>query len=186
MKYELLKGKSIDLAKLRRADLEYLVTLSRRAVDDEDYTKLVLAVKGRRAYPLRGGRRVTREVLDSDLYRLSEDIVDRVGIRQGMIAPDSSDRVTAVHQIVGVTEAARMLGITRAAVVKAARAGRLQGRQIGKAWALLRGSVDRYKVAEYRVEAGRAARKAGKRAGSEQGSSRESPGEVKEMTDGWR
>lgn len=161
MKYKLLKGESVDLSKLPKADLEYLVDLSRRAVDDEDYATLAVAVKGRGAYPLRGGRWVTKEIQESDLYRVAADVVDRVGIRQGMIAPDDDDRVTAVDQIVGVTEAAEMLGITRAAVVKAVRAGRLQGRQIGKAWALLRGSVERYQVAQHRVLAGKAARQVG-------------------------
>lgn len=159
MNYKLLKGQSIELARLPRADLEYLVHLSRRAVADEDYATLVLAVKGRAAYPRRGRRWVTKQVRDSDLYRVAEDIVDRVGIRQGMISPDHDDRVTAVDQIVGVAEAAQLLGITRAAVVKAARAGRIHGRQIGKAWALLRGSVKRYEVAQHRVLAGRAARR---------------------------
>lgn len=159
MNYELLKGQKVDLATLSKADLAFLVHLSRRAVADEDYATLVLAVKGGDSRRGRGRRWVTKQVQHSGIYRVAEDIVDRVGIRQGMIAPDADDGVTAVDQIVGVAEAAQMLGITRAAVVKAARAGRLQGRQIGKAWALLRGSVKRYRVAQHRVLAGRAARR---------------------------
>ncbi|MFN7970977.1 MAG: helix-turn-helix domain-containing protein [Acidobacteriota bacterium] len=158
MHYQLLKHEKVDLAKLSKADLAFLVHLSRRAIADEDYAALVLAVKGRGAYPRRGRRWVTSPLQEADIYRVAEDIVDRVGIRQGLIAPDADDSVTAVDQVVGVTEAARLLGITRAAVVKAARAGRLKGRQIGKAWALLRGSVQRYRVAHHRVIAGRAAR----------------------------
>lgn len=158
MDYQLLKGENVDLDRLSKADLAFLVHLSQRAIADEDFGVLVLAVKGRGAYPRRGRRWVSLRLQEADIYRVAEDIVDRAGIRQGMIAPDADDTVTAVDQVVGVAEAARLLGITRAAVVKAARAGRLQGRQIGKAWALLRGSVERYRVAPHRVIAGRAAR----------------------------
>ena len=49
-----------------------------------------------------------------------------------------------------------MLGISRAAVIKAVKRGRIRGRKIGKTWALLRRSVERYEVTPYRVEAGKA------------------------------
>ncbi len=62
--------------------------------------------------------------------------------------------------IVSVTEAAKRLGVTRSAVIKAAQAGRIKGKKIGHTWALLRRSVETYKVAQYRVEAGRSAHRA--------------------------
>lgn len=164
MKYKMLTGQTVDLSALPKADLEFLVALSRRAIADEDYGTLALAVAGPKAYPKRGGRWVTREVMESLVYRVAEDIVDRVGIRQGALGPDEGAQASAVDQILGVTEAARILGITRAGVIKAATSGRLQGRKIGKAWALLRGSVERYRVARARVLAGRAGGLAAKHA----------------------
>ena len=56
-----------------------------------------------------------------------------------------------------VSEAAKTLRITRSAVIKAAQTGRIKGKKIGHSWALLCNSVRSYRVASYRVAAGRAA-----------------------------
>lgn len=156
MKYKLLSGETLDLSKLPKADIEFLLDLSRRAME-EDYFSLERAVCGPGAYSLKGSRRVTREVHATPLFRAAEDIVDRVGIRQGALAPDRGDERALTEEIVSISEAAKMLGITRSAVIKAAQTGRLKGKKIGHTWALLRRSVESYKVAHYRVEAGRAA-----------------------------
>lgn len=157
MKYELLGGETLDLTALPKKDLEFLLDLMKRAVSDEDYFDLDRRVCGPGAFPLKGGPRVTREIHDSLLFRVAEDIVDRVGIRQGTLAPDPGDDRVPIEDIVSVRDAATALGITRSAVIKAAQAGRIKGKKIGNGWALLRRSVDSYKVAQYRVEAGRAA-----------------------------
>ena len=65
-----------------------------------------------------------------------------------------------MEEIVSVTEAAKTLGITRSAIVKAAQSGRLKGKKIGHTWALLRRGIESYKVAQHRVAAGRAAHRA--------------------------
>lgn len=158
VKYRLLKGKTLDLSTLSREDLAFLVELGRRAMGDEDYGSLRLAVCGRDAYPLKGGGQVTGRIHMSPLYRVAEDIVDRVGIRQGLLGADPGDRPTAADEIVGVGEAAKILGVSRSAVHKAASTGRLRGRRIGRSWALLRGSVEHYQVSAQRVQAGRARR----------------------------
>jgi len=164
VKYRLLDGEMIDIVKLPREDLAFLLDLQRRGVDDEDYFDLERSVCGPGAYPLKGGRRVTREVHRTPLFRVAEDIAYRAGMRQGVIAPNDDDEMVPTDGIVGVSEAARRLGITRSAIVKAARAGRLKGRRIGKTWALLKRSVESYEVAEHRVAAGKAAhRKAASR-----------------------
>lgn len=76
---------------------------------------------------------------------------------RGGLAPDRGDERALTEEIVSISEAAKMLGVTRSAVIKAAQAGRLKGKKIGHTWALLRRSVESYQVAQYRVEAGRAA-----------------------------
>lgn len=163
MNYRLLKGETIDLSSLPKNDLEFLVDLQRRAMEGEEFFDLARSYCGTGAYPLKGSLRVTRAIHETPLFRVAEDIVDRVGIQQGRIAPDPDDRLVPIDEIVGVTDAARELGITRSAVIKAAQAGRLQGKKIGSTWALLKRSVQNYQVAHYRVKAGRAAHGGAKR-----------------------
>jgi excisionase family DNA binding protein len=158
VKYKLLNGEEIDLSPLPKKDLEFILHLQRRAIDDEDYFELECSICGKGAYPLKGSSRVTRAIHDSLLFRVAEDVVDRVGLRQGVIAPDENDERVPTDEIVSVSEAADALRISRSAVLKAAHAGRLKGKKIGKTWALLRRSVESYEVAQHRVEAGRAAR----------------------------
>ena len=112
------------------------------------------------AYPLKGGTRVTREIHSSPLFRVAEDVADRAGIRQGVLAPDPVGARVPTDEIMSVSEAAKALRITRSAVIKAARGGRIKGRKIGHTWALLCTSVRSYRVAAYRVAAGRAAHRA--------------------------
>jgi hypothetical protein len=157
VKYELLNGEILDLSPLPREGVEYLLDLMRRAMSDEDYFDLERRVCGPGAYPLEGSARVTREIHDTPLFRSAEDIVDRVGIRQGVLAADPGHERVPTEDIVSVTEAANSLGITRSAVIKAAQTGRIKGKKIGHTWALLRRSVDSYRVAQHRVAAGRAA-----------------------------
>ena len=157
MKYVLLNREILDLSPLPTQDVEFLLDLMQRAMNDEDYFDLDRHICGKGAYPLKGAARVTREIHDTPLFRAAEDIVDRVGIRQGALAPDPGDERVPTEDIVSVTEAAEALGITRSAVIKAAQAGRIKGKKIGHTWALLQRSVDSYTVAQHRVEAGRAA-----------------------------
>lgn len=159
MKYELLDGETLDLSPLPKQDVEFLLDLMQRAMNENDYFDLERLVCGKGAYPLKGGSRVTREIHDTPLFRAAEDVVDRVGIRQGALAPDSGGKRILTEDIVSVTEAADALGITRSAVIKAAQAGRIRGKKIGHTWALLRRSVKIYSVAQHRVDAGRAARR---------------------------
>jgi excisionase family DNA binding protein len=157
MKHTLLNADVVDLSGLPPEDTAYLLDLMQRAMADQDYFDLERSVCGPGAYPLKGSPRVTREVHASPLFLVAEDVVDRVGIRQGVLAPDPGDERVPTEAIMSVGEAAKTLGITRSAVVKAAQVGRIRGKKIGHTWALLCGSVRSYRVAQHRVEAGRAA-----------------------------
>ena len=160
MKYQLLNSEMLDLGALPRQDMEFLLGLMKRAMDDEDYFALERSVCGPGTYPLKGSARVTREIHETPLFRVAEDVVDRAGIRQGVLAPDPADERVPTEDIMSVTEAAKRLGVTRSAMIKAAQAGRIKGKKIGHTWALLRRSVENYRVAQHRVEAGRAAHRA--------------------------
>lgn len=159
LNYRLLDGEMVEIGRLPRQDLAYLLDLQRRAMEEEDYFDLERSVCGPDAYPLKGASRVTSAVHQTPLFRVAEDIVYRVGIRQGVMAPNDTDKLSPTEGIVSVSEAAAELGITRSAVVKAAQTGRLKGKKIGNAWALLKRSVKSYQVAEHRVAAGKAAHK---------------------------
>ena len=88
MRYELLSGESVVLTSLSKNDMAFLFELYGRALADEDYFGMERSVCGEGAYPLKGSARVTREIHESLLFRVAEDVVDRVGLRQGVIAPD--------------------------------------------------------------------------------------------------
>ena len=60
MKYQLLNGDRVDLGKLPKEDLAFLLDLQRRAMEDEDYFDLERAVCGPGAYPLKSSPRVAR------------------------------------------------------------------------------------------------------------------------------
>lgn len=157
LEYRLLNGDLIDLRGLSKQDLVFLLDLQRRALADENYFELELSVCGKGAYPLKGSLRVTLEIHDTPLFRVAEDVADIAGIRQGYLAPEKGDPTVRTEKMLSVTQAARRLGITRSAVIKAARTGRLKGTKVGRTWVLLERSVRDYKVASYRVEAGKAA-----------------------------
>lgn len=160
MEYKLLKGDEIDTSRFPNKDLDFILSLYARALDNEDYFDLMREICGPGAYPLKGAPRVTREIHDSELYRVAEDIVDRVGVQQGAILPDDDDKMVPTEAIMGAKEAAEKLGISRPAVIQAAQKGRIKGKKVGSSWALLRDSVDSYQVSKGRVAAGRAARRA--------------------------
>jgi excisionase family DNA binding protein len=157
MEYRLLDGDVVDLSRLPRADTQFLLDLMQRAMADEDYFALELSVCGHGAYPLKGSPRVTSEVHATPLFRVAEDVAYRAGIRQGVLAPEPGAGRVLTDEIMSVSQAAKALRITRSAVVKAARTGRIKGKKVGHTWALLRTSVRGYRVAAYRVAAGRAA-----------------------------
>lgn len=157
MEYQLMKGEVVSLDGFSRRDLAFVVELQQRAREGEDYFSLDRKVRGPGAYPLKGNARITREVQGSPLFRVAEDIVDRTGIEQGVLAADDDDELDLAADVLSATEAAERLEITKSAVIKALRAGRLAGTKIGKTWAVSRRSVESYKVSPKRVAAGRSA-----------------------------
>ncbi|MEL6338675.1 MAG: helix-turn-helix domain-containing protein [Myxococcota bacterium] len=66
-----------------------------------------------------------------------------------------------LEQIVDVKEAASMLGVSKAAVVRAIQYGRIEAKLVGRSWAVLKSSVLRYEVEEHRVRAGKSSKRTG-------------------------
>ncbi len=91
--YTTLKGQQWNLRDLSQEDLSWLFQLLVRAHNDDSYSLLRQSLAGPYAYPLKGSMRVTTEIHESPLYRIAEDIVDRVGIKQGVVGADPDDQV---------------------------------------------------------------------------------------------
>ena len=147
--YELLTGETIGVTGLDAREEEFLRRLSADAKTGEaDYFALLRMVKGPDALPLRG-RSITAAVARSPLYRVAHDIADRVGIAQGYVLPPNADR-TAVKQeadLLSLTEAADLVGISRPAAHQALTEGRLAGQRVGNAWVVRRSDAEAFKRA---------------------------------------
>jgi len=145
--YLLLSGERVSLGWLGEADLNFLTDLKEHVAEGESYFLLLERVRGREAYPLKGAKRLSAEIAQSVLFRVAADIVERVGIRQGVaVRPDQlGDPVR--QPLVSVSEAAELIGVSRAAVHLALTNGKLRGYQVGKQWVIKRSVAEAYREA---------------------------------------
>lgn len=144
--YQLLSGENVSTCRLRENDREWLEWLREEAENDVDYFILLRTVRGRGARPLKGSWRLTPEIAQSVLFRVAEDIVERVGIQQGYSLPPGTGLEELDEKaLVSGPEAAEIIGVTRAAVHRALAEGRLRGWMVGTNWVLSRADVLKYK-----------------------------------------
>src|SRR5262249_30172311 len=133
--YVLLDGTKLSLAGLAASESRFLKDLLRMARNDEDYFEIYAKACGPGSIALRGRSGLTPELARTALYLAARDLATRAGIHQHLIlAPEHETRrseVPADGSTVSVTQAAEMLGISRAAVHKAIRAGKLRPLRIG-------------------------------------------------------
>lgn len=147
--HTLLSGEVLGLSKLTEEERRYIHGLSGDADDGADYFDLLRRVKGPKALPLRGGP-ITPAIAASVVYRVAHDIADRVGIKQGyLLAPGvaESARVDRRADLLSLTEAADLIGITRPAAHQAVTEGRLPGRRVGNAWIIAKQDAESYRRA---------------------------------------
>ena len=144
--YELLGGDRISIGWLGEPDMRFLEMLKDGAQGGESYFDLLRLVRGKGAYPLKGSQRLTSEVAQSVLYRVASDIVERAGIRQGVALEPGSDMESPDDRpLVSLSEAAEIIGMSRAGVHLALTKGRLKGWQVGSIWVLDLRDVKRYR-----------------------------------------
>ncbi len=139
--YATLTGDRIDLSHLTREERGELGRVLKAYQAGEAYPNFVNRVNAPGSLVLRGGRWVTEEVAKSPLYRVCQDVADRLGIAQGYLSlgknssldgtgPEAQDAT----EYISSDEAARRLGVTAEAIRKAAREKRLASRRIGKTY----------------------------------------------------
>lgn len=147
-RYVLLDGSKVSLAGLTAKESIFLKDLLRMARKDEDYFDIYARACGPGSIALRGHSGLTRALAETPLYLAARDLATRAGIQQHLIlAPEHEARR---HQLptdgstVSVTQAAEILGISRAAVHKAIQGGKIRSQRIGNV--IL---ADRMSVLEY-------------------------------------
>ncbi len=163
--HRLLEGEVIDTSGFSDAEHKFLKELSEDGRRGAEYFDLLRRVKGPQALPLRRGR-LTPQIASSAFYRVAHDIADRVGIEQGyLLAPDVERPMSGGlrQDLLSLTEAADLIGISRAAAHQALVEGRLRGQRVGNAWVVRRTDASAFKDtrdnrgAESPVDAKRAA-----------------------------
>ncbi|HEV8322488.1 MAG TPA: hypothetical protein VG389_12810 [Myxococcota bacterium] len=123
-------GKDFDLRTMTEADACFLRWLDARAAAGESYPALLPSVTGPGGYLLNNAERPDPRVRTRPVFRAAMDLLARVAERDGLKLPKAVVDGTrgGVHS---VTDAARELGITRAAVVRAIQEGRLAAYRMG-------------------------------------------------------
>ena len=146
-RHKLLDGEAVDTSAFSEAQHRFLKALARDGRRGVEYFDLLRRVKGPGAVPLQGGR-LTPRIARSAFYRVAHDIADRIGLAQGFLleagveVPANAD----LHQdLLSLTEAADLIGISRPAAHQALVEGRLQGQRVGNAWVVRRTEARAFK-----------------------------------------
>jgi excisionase family DNA binding protein len=147
----LVSGERVDLGDLDREEIEFLRSLGAMARRGVSYFEIARVAVGPGSPALQGLSRVTRRIVDSTLYRVARDIATRAGMSQGLILEpgyeDLRRRIPDDGSLMSVVQAAELIGISRAAVYKAIRAGRIASRRYGNVTLVERSSAAAYRDA---------------------------------------
>ena len=151
-------GTVVDVSKLDARQRAFLADLDKMARQEVSYFEIYRTALGPGSPALQGRNRVDRELVESPLYLVAEDIAIRAGIDQRLIvAPEYREEWAAKAprdgSMVSVTQAAMLIGITRAAVYKAIERKTLGALHIGNVTVVDRASAVEYKRAREAAEA---------------------------------
>ncbi len=156
--YITMDGEVIDLQTLtppERRFLEKMVQLYSAAAPWGDFARLA---SGEQNPVLEPGCVVTRAVAAHPLYRVVDDMENRLAIQQGVLRPGAGHDPNTdpfADSYTGVYEAAEQLGVTHKAVYSAIERGDLVALRERPA-RVSKASLDRYRVSQRHVAAGRA------------------------------
>ena len=167
----LLDGRALELGSLDARQRSFLADLDKMGRHGVSYFEVYRAALGPGSLALEGRSRVDKKLADSVLYLTAQDIATRTGIEQGLIlAPEHEGQrgtAPADASMISVTQAADLIGITRAAVYKAIEKKALRALHIGNVTVVDRASALGYKSArrDATSEAGEKARPTTRSAG---------------------
>ena len=149
--YITLTGQKIDLSELTIRERALLGRIVKAYEAGEAYPNFVNKINAPGSPALGGGHWVTEKVAASSLYRVCQDLADRLGIAQGFLAlgENSSTQDTGFADrrepnYVSSEEAARLIGVTAEAIRKAIREKRIPARQVGRTYLVERRAVEAY------------------------------------------
>jgi hypothetical protein len=144
--YETLSGETLSLGWLERKQVDYLEYLKASADRGADYFALLALVRGPEAMTLKDfGGQVTPEACQSVFFKVGLDIVERAGIAQGRVLAPEESRMDPNSELLSLSQTAKLLDRSRAAIHLALTKGRIRGWRVGTAWIVDRGSAVRYK-----------------------------------------
>ncbi len=144
--YTLLDGEGLDLTDLSTEERAFIDELAAAtAAPGAAYPSLLLRVHGAGAFPTRkAGGWVTPAVMHSTVFRVADDIVSRLGIAQNYVGPPTN---AAPAQLLSVSEAARLVGVSRQAINQAIERGAVAAQKVGRDWILRLEDVRAYQAA---------------------------------------
>ncbi len=149
--YITLAGEKIELSHLTPEERTFLGHVVKAYEESEAYPNFVNKISSPGSHALAKGRWVTEKVAASPLYRVCQDLADRLGIAQGFLALGEQSSLQDAGFIerrepnyVSSEEAARLLGVTAEAIRKAIRERRIPARQVGRTYLIERRAVEAY------------------------------------------
>jgi len=159
----LLDGRTVQLGSLAARERAFLADLGKMKRQGVDYFEIYRTALGPGSPALEGRNRVDRRLVETPFYQVAEDIVTRAGIEQGLIvAPEYEEEWAAKaprdFSMISVTQAATLIGITRAAVYKAIEKKAIAALHIGNVTVVNRASAVEYKRGREAAEASRPAK----------------------------
>jgi hypothetical protein len=147
--HQLLDGRALDLRELDAREQAFLRDLQKMARQGVSYFEVYRAATGPGSPALQGRNRIDERIVESPLYLAARDIATRVGIEQGLVlAPDEVAARAAAPKdasMISVSQAADLIGISRAATYKAIEKGAVAAMRLGNVTV-----VDRVSALAYR------------------------------------
>lgn len=157
--YITLTGEPIDLSALTPAEKAFLGEVAKAYSGGEAYPNFVNRVNAPGSPVLGGGQWVTSDVAASPLYRVCEDLSDRLGIAQGFLAKGANSSVEGTGFVdrgyISCEDASALTGLSAEAIRKAIRQNRLPARKVARVYVLEPQAVEAYAARSKRAQAAR-------------------------------
>ncbi|OGF67598.1 MAG: hypothetical protein A2Y62_18025 [Candidatus Fischerbacteria bacterium RBG_13_37_8] len=135
MKYKMLSGKIIELERLSSFEKIFLKELRHMIKNDESYFDVIKFAVGPGSPALQGKKCFDQKILKSPLYLAARDMALRHGIKQHVIlAPQHENlktKMPADPSKLSLIQAARLIGISRKAVMEAIDKNKIKPIRIG-------------------------------------------------------